>query len=107
MRHVNKTFSFLIAISFHLNSTFTLNGTGQFKKLEKSVSERNVWLVNRFHPTEPVLACTGVNKVILLSADNSSIPFSNWKEKEIQLKLGNFGELLTIEWNVSREFQIF
>jgi hypothetical protein len=110
MRHVNKTFSFLIAISFHLNSTFTLNGTGQFKKLEKSVSERNVWLVNRFHPTEPVLALFSSlidDQMMLLFAENSSIPFSNWKEKELQLEIGNFRELETIEWNVSRAFQIF
>jgi hypothetical protein len=47
------------------------------------------------------------DQMILLSAENSSIPFSNWKEKEIQLKLGNFGKFLTIEWNVSRAFQMF
>jgi hypothetical protein len=44
---------------------------------------------------------------MLLFAENSSIPFSNWKEKELQLEIGNFRELETIEWNVSRAFQIF
>jgi hypothetical protein len=42
--------------------------------------------------------------VILLSADNSSIPFSNWKEKKTQLELGNFDKTTTMEWNVSIAF---
>ena len=65
---------------------------------------RNILLVNRFHPTEPVLACLVIDKVILLSADNSSIPFSNWKKKETQLKLENYRRLesIKIEWNVSK-----
>ncbi len=65
---------------------------------------RNILLVNRFHPTEPVLACLVIDKVILLSADNSSIPFSNWKEKKTQLELGNFDKTTTMEWNVSIAF---
>ncbi len=69
---------------------------------------RKFFLVNRFHPTEPVLACAGVNgKVILLSADNSFIPFSNWKEKETELELGNFDRPTTMEWNVSIAFKLF
>jgi hypothetical protein len=60
--------------------------------------------VCRFHPTEPVLACSVNGKVILLSADNSSVPFSNWKKEETQLKLGNYRRLesIKIEWNVSK-----
>jgi hypothetical protein len=61
----------------------------------------------RFHPTESVFACGVDDQVILLSADNSSIPFSNWKEKETQLQPGNFGKPTKMEWNVSRAFQIF
>jgi hypothetical protein len=69
--------------------------------------------VCRFHPTKPVLACLfededeDVTKyeVTLLSAENLFIPFSNWKEKEIQLQLdGNLGRPYTIEWNVSRAY---
>jgi hypothetical protein len=101
MRHVNKTFSLLIEISFHFNSTFALNGTGQFKKYRRSMRKVRVC---RFHPTEPVLACSVNGKVILLSADNSSVPFSNWKKKETQLKLENYRRLesIKIEWNVSK-----
>ncbi|XP_046633450.1 calcium/calmodulin-dependent protein kinase type II delta chain-like [Daphnia pulicaria] len=81
--------------------TAKLCASRQFKKFRRSVSElRNILLVNRFHPTEPVLACLVIDKVILLSADNSSIPFSNWKEKETQLELGNFEKTTTMEWNV-------
>jgi hypothetical protein len=68
------------------------------------MSERGTSFVNRFHPTEPVLACLVKDDVILLSADNSSIPFSNWKEKETQLQPGNFEKPTTIEWNVSGAF---
>ncbi len=88
------------------NSTFTLNGPGQFKIFVKSVSGID-YSFCRFHPTEPVIACVGVDdKVILLSADNSSIPFSKWKEMKTQLQLGNIGRHKTIEWNVSRALNI-
>jgi hypothetical protein len=63
--------------------------------------------VTRFHPTEPVLACSVDDKVIFLSADNSSTPFSKWKELETQLQLGNIGRHETIEWIVSGAFEIF
>jgi hypothetical protein len=64
--------------------------------------------VTRFHPTEPVLACSVVDKVIFLSADNSSIPFSNWKEMETQLQPdGIFLKFYAIEWIVSGAFEIF
>jgi serine/threonine protein kinase len=104
---IYKQFSFLIEISFHLNSTLTLKCPGQFKKSERSMSERGSFIC-RFHPTEPVLAC-GVNDyVILLSADNSSIPFSNWKEKlPRQLETEISGRYERIEWNVSRVFYIY
>jgi hypothetical protein len=101
MRHVNENI-FVNRNKFFFYSTFTLNGTGTFKKSERSVSEWGKF-VNSFHPTEPVLAC-GSDKVIVLSADNSSIPFSNWKEKETQLQPGNFETSVAIEWNVSRAF---
>jgi hypothetical protein len=107
MRHVNETFSFLIeTYTFFVDSTLTLNGTGQFKKFERSMLGIDEFYCH-FHPTEPVLACTGVNKVILLSADNSSIPFSNWKEKETKLELAHFEYTATMEWNVSGAFEIF
>ncbi len=104
MRHVNNAFFSVNRNKFFFNSTFTLNVSGQFKKFEKSVSEWGKF-VNSFHPSKPVLAC-GSDKVIVLSADNSSIPFSNWKEKETQLKLGNFETSVAIEWNVSRVLNI-
>jgi hypothetical protein len=70
-----------------------------------SIRARFFW---RFHPTEPVLAFGVDDQVILLSADNSSIPFSNWREKlHRQLKTEISGKYEKIEWNVSRVFYIF
>jgi hypothetical protein len=60
--------------------------------------------VNRFHPYELVLAYVGEDKLIVLSTDNSSISFSNWKEKQTQLKTLILGKPETIEWNVSEAF---
>jgi serine/threonine protein kinase len=102
-------FFFELNIRIHyyfFNLTFALNGPGQFKKFERSMSGKKRCAC-RFHPTESVFACGVDDQVILLSADNSSIPFSNWKGKETQLKVGNFGRYEKIEWNVSRVFYIF
>ncbi|XP_046461319.1 uncharacterized protein LOC124207753 isoform X2 [Daphnia pulex] len=79
--------------------TAKLYESRQFKKYERLISERG-HSITRFHPTELVLACGFNAKVIFLSADNSSIPFSNWKEKETQLQPEHFERYKTIEWNV-------
>jgi serine/threonine protein kinase len=87
--------------------TTKLYTSRKFKKSERSISERGSFFC-RFHPTELVLACLVIDKVILLSAENSSIPFSNWKEKlPRQLETGIFGKYKKIEWNVSRVFYIY
>jgi hypothetical protein len=44
--------------------------------------------------------------VIFLSADNWSIPFSNWKKKK-EIQLEDFETYKTIEWIVSGAFEIF
>ena len=66
------------------------------------MSEYDRDCVNRFHPTKPVLACGVDDKVIILSAANSSIPFSNWSEKEIQFHGEIIRQIDAMEWNVSR-----
>ncbi|XP_046634273.1 uncharacterized protein LOC124313399 [Daphnia pulicaria] len=79
--------------------TTKLYASRQFKKSERSMSEWGSFFC-RFHPTELVLACGVDDKLILLSADNSSIPFSNWKEKlPRQLETGISGKYERIEWN--------
>ncbi len=60
--------------------------------------------VSRFHPKKLVLAC-GIqdeitSEIIFFSAENSSIPFSNWKEDEKKFKIGHVKEITTLEWNV-------
>jgi hypothetical protein len=57
-------------------------------------------VVSRFHPKEPVLACGIENEIIFFSAENSSIPFSNWKEDETNFQSGYLKGITTMEWNV-------
>jgi hypothetical protein len=56
--------------------------------------------VSRFHPKKLVLTCDIKDEIILFSAENSSIPFSNWKEDEKKFKIGHVKEIRKIEWNV-------
>ncbi len=62
--------------------------------------ERDENYVSRFHPTELVLACGLNDEIIFFSAENSSIPFSNWKEDEKKFQIGHVKEITTMEWNV-------
>jgi hypothetical protein len=64
------------------------------------VRERGGKCVSRFHPKEPVLACGIKDEIIFFSAENSSIPFSNWKEDEKKFKIGHLKKITTMEWNV-------
>jgi hypothetical protein len=64
------------------------------------VRERGGKCVARFHPMKPVLACGIEDKIIFFSADNSSIPFSNWKEDENKFQIGHETRIYTMEWNV-------
>jgi hypothetical protein len=64
------------------------------------VREKDSYIVSRFHPKEPVLACGIQDEIIFFSAENSSIPFSNWKEDEKKFKIGHVKEITTMEWNV-------
>jgi hypothetical protein len=57
-------------------------------------------IVSHFHPKEPVLACGIQDEIIFFSADNSSIPFSNWKEHEKKFKIGHVKGNMAMEWNV-------
>jgi hypothetical protein len=64
------------------------------------VSERSGKCVPRFHPKKPVLACGLNDGIIFFTAENSSIPFSNWKEDENDSEIGHVEEITTMEWNV-------
>ena len=75
--------------------------TGQFKTaVARLVRERDGNVVSRFHPKEPLIACRIQDEIILFSAENSSIPFSNWKEDKKKFKIGHVKEITTMEWNV-------
>jgi hypothetical protein len=81
--------------------------TGQFKTVARLVSERG-GDVSRFHPKKLVLACGIEDKIIFFSAENSSIPFFNWKEDENDFEIGHVQEIKTMEWNViSSAFKSF
>jgi hypothetical protein len=64
------------------------------------VRERGGNLDSRFHPKEPVLACRIKNEILLFSAENSSIPFSNWKQDEKKFQIGHKKYIMAMEWNV-------
>jgi hypothetical protein len=57
-------------------------------------------IVSRFHPKKPLIACGIENEIIFFSAENSSIPFFNWKEDEKKFKIGHEKQITTMEWNV-------
>ncbi len=66
--------------------------------------ERGGYIVSRFHPKKPVIACGIKNEIIFFSAENSSIPFSNWEKEEnkfkIKTKIKHVEGIMTMEWNV-------
>ncbi len=62
--------------------------------------EEGAFFVSRFHPKKPVLACGIKNEIIFFSAENSSIPFSNWKKDENKIKIGHEKGITAMEWNV-------
>jgi hypothetical protein len=64
------------------------------------VREGDEKCVSRFHPKKPVLACGIQDEIIFFSAENSSIPFSNWKEDGNKIKIGHVKGIRTMEWNV-------
>jgi hypothetical protein len=64
------------------------------------VRERDAYFVSRFHPKKLVLACGIKNEIIFFSAENSSIPFSNWTEDENKFQIGTEKEIRTLEWKV-------
>ena len=90
--------------------SLNISFTDQFKEMKKSVSVtkdiRDRW-ISRFHPTKPVLACTlwNPNEVILFKAANGFVPFSNWRERKMQIKTQDGKKLKPIralEWNVNQ-----
>jgi hypothetical protein len=64
------------------------------------VRYRNGIIVSRFHPKKLVLACGIKDEIFFFSAENSSIPFFNWKEDENTFKIGHKTRINTMEWNV-------
>jgi hypothetical protein len=68
------------------------------------VRERDGYFVSRFHPKKLVLACGIKDKIIFFSAENSSIPFSNWREDENEFQIRHEKEIMAIEWNVINSF---
>ncbi|XP_046460961.1 F-box-like/WD repeat-containing protein TBL1XR1 [Daphnia pulex] len=72
----------------------------QFKTVARLVRERGEDVVSRFHPKKPVIACGIKNEIIFFSAENCSIPFSNWKNNGNKFQIGHEKEIMAIEWNV-------
>jgi hypothetical protein len=56
--------------------------------------------VSRFHPKKLLIACRIKNEIIFFSAENWSIPFSNWKEVGNKFQIGHEKGIMAIEWNV-------
>ena len=59
--------------------------------------------VNRFHPTDAVLACGSQGQVTIFKSAKCSVPFSDWRI-ELELKVQNEKEITfvsSLEWNVS------
>ncbi|KAI9561344.1 hypothetical protein GHT06_012301 [Daphnia sinensis] len=57
----------------------------------------------RSHPTEPILARAVKKELIFYTAENSSIPFSNWRKKVTclpQILVGK--KVVLLEWNCNR-----
>jgi hypothetical protein len=60
--------------------------------------------VNRFHPIEPILVCGFDEQLVRFSAENFSIPCSNWKmEKKIsavsiQKKFKQWNEMCILKY---------
>jgi hypothetical protein len=74
-----------------------------FVEVHRSIASMSKSCFCRFHPTLPVLVC-GFNRVFLLNAENWSVPFSEWKEREIKFE-GQGRKTITIfEWNVSFDY---
>ncbi|XP_057371833.1 uncharacterized protein LOC130692782 [Daphnia carinata] len=54
------------------------------------------------HPTEPIFACISNHELIFYTAENSSIPFSNWKKKVICLpEIIHWGKVESLKWNIN------
>jgi hypothetical protein len=64
------------------------------------VGESGEDIVSRFHPKELLIACGIKNEILFFSAENSSIPFSNWKEDGKKFKIGHETGIRKMEWNV-------
>jgi hypothetical protein len=74
--------------------------TGQFKRVARFLREGDEKCVSRFHPKKLVLACGIKDEIIFFSAENSFIPFSNWKQDENKFQIAHVQEITTMEWNV-------
>ncbi|XP_046457612.1 U5 small nuclear ribonucleoprotein 40 kDa protein-like [Daphnia pulex] len=72
----------------------------QFVEVQRSIALMSEvdYCVSRFHPTLPVLVC-GFNRVFLLNAEDVSVPFSEWTEKEISFDGQGLKIITTLEWN--------
>ncbi|KAI9561374.1 hypothetical protein GHT06_012331 [Daphnia sinensis] len=55
----------------------------------------------RSHPTEPILARAIKKELIFYTAENWSIPFSNWREKVTCLPILDVESTLLLEWNMN------
>ncbi len=97
---INPIFLLYFKLVFYFVTFYII--TGQFKTVVRLVPVRERYgnVVSRFHPKKPVLACGIQDEIIFFSAENSSIPFSNWKEDEKKFKFGHEKEIRKIEWNV-------
>ncbi|XP_045031107.1 F-box-like/WD repeat-containing protein TBL1XR1-A [Daphnia magna] len=56
----------------------------------------------RFHPTKLIVACADNKELIFYTAENSSIPFSNWRKEVRCLPLNLVGKRVKApEWNIN------
>ena len=97
---INPIFLLYFKLVFYFVTFYII--TGQFKTVVRLVPVRERYgnVVSRFHPKKPVLACGIQDEIIFFSAENSSIPFSNWKEDGKKFKIGHETGIRKMEWNV-------
>ncbi len=100
---INQNFLWWFKSFFYFLTLYII--TGQFKTVARLAQLREGLpeyknSVSRFHPKKSVLACGLNDEIIFFSAENSSIPFSNWKKDENKIKIGHVEGIRTMEWNV-------
>ena len=88
----------------NLFSVLILACVVQFREsIRRNLPQISGRCVNRFHPTDAVLACGSQGQVTIFKSAKCSVPFSDWRI-ELELKVQNEKEITfvsSLEWNVS------